>query len=385
MRICIFGDAKSVHIQQLVPGLVAHGTSVHVVTHKPADVPGATVERFCVPPPSLTNMRTWRSRQRAYLRSFLRRFDVVNIQFLADWGFGADSDAGVSPEELSRGCVVATAWGSDIVNPPGETPAPMDLVRTRVALLQRAAAVTTCGTSFAHTVAEFADINFDAIEVVPFGVDLDLFRPNGGSAGGAAPGNAGQRWVLPADAPVIGYFKGFREVYGPIHFIRAMPRVLGQFPHARFEMIGDGPCLADCQSLACKLGVSASVSWIHRQRHGNLPRYLTHWTVSVIPSVHEAFGVAALESQACQVPVVASDVCGLRDTVSNQETGLLVPPCDSDALAAAVIALLHDANWCDRLGAEGRRLVEREFDWDDLHPRWIQTFQAARDRRCVMV
>src|SRR3972149_1279501 len=144
MKICLFADASSVHIRQLAPGLAARGHDVHVVTHKPTNMPGATVERFCIPGPSLTNPRRWEGRWVHHLRDFMRRFDVVNIHFLNDWGFR------FRPPMIENACLIASPWGSDIVDPPGETPATPELTRTRVTLLRGAAAATAWGRKSAR-------------------------------------------------------------------------------------------------------------------------------------------------------------------------------------------------------------------------------------------
>jgi len=360
VKICLFADASSVHIQQLAPGLAARGHDVHVVTHKPTEVPGATVERFCVPGPSLTNPRRWEGRWVNYLRGFMRRFDVVNIHFLADWGLR------FRPPIIENACLVASAWGSDIVDPPGETPASDELRQTRVALLRRADAVTTCGRTFARVVADYAGIDPGNIDVLPFGVDVEAFQPL-------------EPPMRTASGPYrVGFFKGFREVYGPTYLIQAIPLVLAQIPNTRFELVGDGAQLVLCQEMASNLGVSSSIDWIPRQPHSELPKLIARWDVTVIPSVQEAFGVAALESSAMEVPVVASDVGGLRDTVRDGRTGLLVPPRSPEALADALIMILQDADLRRRMGLAGREMVEREYDWRDLHDRWIEFYEQAR-------
>ncbi len=404
MKICLFADAGSVHIQQLAPGLAARGHDVHIVTHKPTEVPGASVERFCVPGPSLANPRRWEGRRVNYLRGFLRRFDVVNIHFLADSGFhfgasnrtpGASAGPMSEPQAPARGlgrslalpvllealrpptienaCLVASAWGSDIVDPPGETPAPDELRQTRVTLLRRADAVTTCGRTFARVVADFAGIDPCNVDVLPFGVDVEAFQPI-------------KPPMRTASGPYrVGFFKGFREVYGPAYLIQSIPLVLAQIPNTRFELVGDGTQLSCCQEMASDLGVNSSIDWIPRQPHRELPKLISRWDVTVIPSVQEAFGVAALESSAMEVPVVASDVGGLRDTVRDGQTGLLVPPRSPEALADALIRVLQDSDLRRRMGRAGREMVEREYDWRDLHDRWIKFYEQVRDRICVMV
>ena len=362
MKICLFADAGSVHIQQLAPGLAARGHHVHIVTHKPTEVPGATVERFCVPGPSLTNPRRWEGRWVNYLRGFLRRFDVVNIHFLEDWGFR------FRPPIIENACLVASPWGSDIVDPPGETPATPELTRTRVTLLRGADAVTTCGRTFARVVADFAGIDPCNVDVLPFGVDVEAFQPI-------------EPPMRTASGPYrVGFFKGFREVYGPTYLIQAIPLVLAQIPNTRFEMVGDGAQLVLCQQMASKLGVNSSMDWIPRQPHRELPKLMARWDVTVIPSVQEAFGVAALESSAMAVPVVASDVGGLRDTVRDGRTGVLVPPRSPEALADALIMILQNADLRRRMGRAGRERVQSDYDWRDLYDRWIKFYERARAR-----
>lgn len=224
MRVCLFGNARSPHLQQIVPGLVERGLSVHVVTHRPAPIRGATVEKFKIPPPSLMNPRRWRGRYDHYLRSFLEHFDIVHVHFLSDWGFG--------PDMLDQGCFVITAWGSDIVSPPGSPPPAAELVQLRKELLRRADGVTVCSARFARTVADFAGVDADRIEIVPFGVNLRLFDP------GLV------RRTLPDRAPRIGFYKGFRPVYGLTYFIEAMPMILRQCPTVGFDLIGEGEELA---------------------------------------------------------------------------------------------------------------------------------------------
>ncbi len=365
MKICLFADAQSVHIRKLAGGMVARGHRVHVVTHKPCDLDGVTVERFAVPPPSFANPRRWTGRRFRYLTSFLDDFDVVNVHFLADWGF--------TPEMFRRGGLIATAWGSDVVDPPGETPASADLVATRVELLQNAAAVTTCGPSFADVVAAYAGMKRDRIEVVPFGVDLKRFK------------SVGTRQSDPRGARRIGFFKGFRAVYGAPNLVRAMPMILRRHPDVRLEMVGDGDQWDLCHSLADELGIAHAVDWIPRTPNDGIPALLQRGAMSVIPSVSEAFGVAALESSALQIPVVASDVCGLRDTVRHGETGLLVPSANAQALADAVVMLLDDPDTRERFGRAGRAMVERWYGLESTCDAWEALYTRLRERRCVMI
>ena len=360
MRICIFCDARSVHIQRIVPGLVERGLDVHVVTHKPADISGATVERFCVPMPRMTNLHRWYGRWMQYLRDFMRRFDAVHMHFLSDWGF--------TPDIMDQGCFVASPWGSDIVPPPGEGQPTLELIEARLNMLRHAAMVTTWGPTFGQMVAKFAGIEVDSIEILPLGVDLELFKPREA------------RSSRNGDPLRVGFFKGFREVYGATYLMRAIPMVVEVVPQARFDMIGDGPQLENCKVLAGRLGIESHIRWLPRQPHRNIPDHLAGWDLTVIPSVCESFGAAALEGSAMGVPVVASDVGGLPDTVHHGVTGLLVPARAPGQLADAIITLLQDPELRHQMGLTGRRLVEEQYDWSTILDRWITTYEKACDR-----
>jgi starch synthase len=90
---------------------------------------------------------------------------------------------------------------------------------------------------------------------------------------------------------------------------------------------------------------------------------LTHATMFVCPSLYEPLGIVNLEAMACGTAVVASAVGGIPEVVSDGETGLLVPPDDPEALAAALNALLGDPARADALGRAGRDRAVTEFGW----------------------
>ncbi|MBT8084474.1 MAG: glycosyltransferase, partial [Woeseia sp.] len=81
----------------------------------------------------------------------------------------------------------------------------------------------------------------------------------------------------------------------------------------------------------------------------------------VHPAIAEGLGVAALKAAAAGVPVIAFAAGGLGEAVAHDETGLLVPPSDTDALAGAITALLDDPDRCRQFGENGKRRMRQEF------------------------
>jgi len=100
--------------------------------------------------------------------------------------------------------------------------------------------------------------------------------------------------------------------------------------------------------------------------NGELPLYYALADVVAAPSLLEAFGIPAVEAGASGVPVVASAVGGLLDTVVHERTGLLVPPGDAGALAAALDTILADPDRGRALGRAGRERVTSRFAWDHV-------------------
>jgi glycosyltransferase involved in cell wall biosynthesis len=97
--------------------------------------------------------------------------------------------------------------------------------------------------------------------------------------------------------------------------------------------------------------------------HDVLPLYYAAADVCVIPSHYEPFGLVAIEAMACGTPVVASDVGGLKFTVVPEETGLLVPPQDTAAFAAAIDRILADELWATKLRRQASARVRQNFSW----------------------
>jgi glycosyltransferase involved in cell wall biosynthesis len=104
-----------------------------------------------------------------------------------------------------------------------------------------------------------------------------------------------------------------------------------------------------------------------------------HAAVAVLPSLRdtESFGMV-LVAMACGTPVVGSEVGGIPHVVVPDVTGLLVPPGDPDALAAACGRVLDDGDLADRLGAAGRRRAVECYAWPALTDRYLELFRSLR-------
>ena len=191
--------------------------------------------------------------------------------------------------------------------------------------------------------------------MVPCGVDNDLFTPEGPVAEKSA-----RHRILS-----VGRFvprKGFDDM------VRAMPSI----PNAELVIVG-GPDRAQLETdpeacrlraLAEDLGVGRRVRLRGSVAREDMPAMLRSADVVACTPWYEPFGIVPLEAMACGIPVVASAVGGMLDTVVDDVTGRLIPPKKPSEIAAAINPLLRDSFLRQSLGMAGRDRVCARYSWD---------------------
>jgi glycosyltransferase involved in cell wall biosynthesis len=209
----------------------------------------------------------------------------------------------------------------------------------------------------------------DRCAVIPYGIDLRAFELTE-----TERIIVEQRRATAGEGTVL--FVGVLRPYKGVDvLLRAMARV-----KARLVVVGRGPNRHELAGLAARLGISNRVSFLGEISESERRILLHSCDVFVLPSIdnREAFGIAQLEAMACGRPVIASDLpTGVRFVNKNQMTGLLVPPGDSDALAAALQRLLGDERLRQTLGNAAKRRAELEFSSDRMVRRVQQVYEEV--------
>lgn len=115
------------------------------------------------------------------------------------------------------------------------------------------------------------------------------------------------------------------------------------------------------------MSISKKVEFLGWVTHSQIPKFLSKLDIFVMPSIgtSETFGVSACEASAMELPVIASKVGGLPEVVKHNETGLLVAPKDTKAIANAIITLIKSPKMRRRMGKKGRALVKRYYNWQE--------------------
>ncbi len=163
----------------------------------------------------------------------------------------------------------------------------------------------------------------------------------------------------PGQHVILGTACRLEPVKGVATLIEAIAILAARDPSIRLEVAGDGSLRAGLEEQAARLRVSENISFLGWRR--DMTSVLQSWSVFIQPSLDEGFGVAVLEAMASGLPVIASDVGGLRELVQNGKTGFLAPLDAPAVLAAKIRLLLDDPEMRARMGAAGRRLAEERF------------------------
>jgi glycosyltransferase involved in cell wall biosynthesis len=182
--------------------------------------------------------------------------------------------------------------------------------------------------------------------VIRNGLDLSSFQP----ASASSPDR-------PFTVAFVGRLTEEKGVNVLLQAVSLIPESTG----IRVRVAGEGPLRASVEAVAARCG---RLEYLGHQTDV-LPVYHSAGAV-VIPSLSEGHPLAALEAMACSLPVVASRIGGLPETVINEETGLLVPAGDARALAGALHRLEGDPFLRRSMGSAGRARVEAEFTVDRM-------------------
>lgn len=145
--------------------------------------------------------------------------------------------------------------------------------------------------------------------------------------------------------------------------IRALAALSGHHPRLRYELIGKGPDRQKLEDLARSLGVGDRVAFRGAMPHEEAMAELARCHLHVMPSIHDAFGVAHIEAMAAGLPAIGGAGTGAEDIAGAGEGMALVPAGDVTAIARAIERLVGDEAERERLGEAARRTVSEQFSW----------------------
>jgi glycosyltransferase involved in cell wall biosynthesis len=184
---------------------------------------------------------------------------------------------------------------------------------------------------------------------------------------------------IPDGAPVLGVIARLEPEKGHRYLVDAMPAILRGAPETWLVIVGEGSLDAELRGQAAALPRPARDRIVFTGRREDVAAITGEIDVAVLPSLREAQGISILEAMARRRPVVASAVGGIPEVLTDGLDGLLVPPADPAALAAACIRLACSPALRRQLGDAGRATVEARFSLDAM----VHRIEAVYDEELV--
>jgi starch synthase len=214
-----------------------------------------------------------------------------------------------------------------------------------------------------------AHFNADPSRVVVIhnGIDPDLFK------------HTDRREALDrlgVREPYVLFVGRITDQKGIFHLLEAVPQLPAGVQVVLCASAPDTPEIEE--RLRRAVAGQPNVKWINEMVPvDDVTQLYSHAAVFCCPSVYEPFGLINLEAMACETPVVASAVGGILEVVEDGKTGLLVPPANAEALAAALNRVLGNPALGRSMGQAGRRRVEEHFAWASVAERTEQVYADA--------
>lgn len=349
MKICYLANASSVHTQRWAEAMRDKGCSIDIISFEMAEIHGVNVHY-------IKPIRREISQNSADAKSFSYMIragkvkkiiesikpDIVHAHYATGYGL-TGALCKVRPYIIST-------WGSDVFLAPKKNKIFKYILKYN---FERADYITATSRNLTEETSLYTN---KKVITIPFGVDTMKFS---------------RQEKACSDTLTLGIVKSLEHIYGVRYLIEAFAEISGKYGNVNLLIVGDGPLRHDLEQLCRKYQIENRVTFLGSVPNSQVSTVLNRMDIFVMPSLSESFGVSILEAEACQIPVVASNVGGIPEVVKDGSTGFLIKPGDSKAIADKLIKLIENKELREEMGRQGRIFVEKNYDWkhcvDQMH------------------
>jgi len=346
MKVLLLADAGSGHTEKWALGLASRGIKVGVFSFNRMRsnwiLENASIELLFQPEESISGKKiTEKLRYFTYLQKLKRAIalfkpDILHAHYASSYGF-IGALTGFKP-------YVVSVWGTDVYSFPKEA-LPKKWILQFV--LRKATMICSTSKDMANELGAYTNKN---VNLIPFGIDAARFN--------RLAENKNERIVF-------GTVKALETVYGIDRLIRAFHFFVNNVSSdAVLEIYGSGSQDRALHQLVHSLNLDEKVDFKGFVSGDKLIQAYERLDIFMALSRSESFGVAILEASAMQLPVIAANVGGLKEVVSDQQTGFLVNADDIKQVVSKMQLLAEHKTLRLEMGQKGRELVLKHYDFN---------------------
>lgn len=343
-KIVLLTDASNVHTQKWAKYFRDKNFEIHIISMLPAEIKDIKIH--------LLKSKAYANRKNnmqynkvavifqvmPQIKKLLNQIkpDILHAHFASSYGFfGALSN--YKPFYLS-------VWGYDTITFPEISIIHKTIIKYT---LRKADKIFATSEFLAEKTARYT--NKKQI-VTPFGVNIDNFKPDD---------------KLKSKKFIFGTVKALETKYGIDYLLKAVALIKDKLENWELWIAGTGTKSKELIELSKSLNIQNNVKFLGRVPHDKIPQLLQQMHLFTVTSVWdcESFGVAAVEAEAVELPVIASDLGGLSEVIIDGVTGFHVKPRDINDIAEKILNLYENKDLRIKLGKQARKNVIQKYIW----------------------
>lgn len=279
--------------------------------------------------------------------------DIVNVHYASGYG--------TLGRFIKFKNKLLNVWGSDVYDFPNQSKLKEYILIKNLSSYKAIASTSKC---MAEETKKY--IKNKKIYITPFGVDINLFK--------------NLNYKKDKNKIIIGIVKTLAPKYGIEYMIKAIKELENLLKKEIFDKIevhiyGEGCLQQELEKLVMNLNLKEKIKFLGYIKNTDVPKAINKMDIFVVPSVLESFGVAAVEAMACEVPVIVSDAEGLKEVVSNNETGFVVPKKNYKMIAEKLKILILNQKLRKEFGKNGRKRVLDLYEWNNNVDNMIRIYK----------
>lgn len=345
MKICYLADINNYHTQKWCDYFISLGHEVVIISFTKGEIEGC--KTYCF---DFTDVKTSGTIKKVKYLTYINQIkkilknekpDILHSHYASSYGLVGEL-TGYKPH-------ITSLWGSDILLFPQRGFLQKNVIKK---VLNGHNTIFSTSKYMINEAGKYLKKSKE-IYLTPFGVDLRLFKPDNN--------------INNNEQVVIGINKSLETISGIDILIEAFGQMTKRTKNKNIELriAGKGSQLSNLKELVRQKGIEEQVTFYGYLSQLEMVDFLQKLNIAIYPSLSESFGVAAVEAQACGIPVIVSDVDGFKESTKPNHTSLLFEKGNVTDLKDKIEFLCDNIETRELMGLSARSFVEENFNIND--------------------